>query len=120
MIRKTLGIPVLVLAIAAVGGCWIARTEEVCWKNEAVEAFQKYGSLKTRSKIVRAAYAEDDKGSNPLEVVEKEPNGCSFGSNGRTIIRFHFDARNRLTTIQVFRDYMAADYTMELIEERKY
>ena len=63
---------------------------------------------------------EKDSGSNPVEVIEKDPNGCSFGSNGRTVLRFYFDKRSNLTKIQVFRDYIASDYKMELIVERKY
>jgi len=119
MILKTLGLFVLAFLTIAVGGCWIARTEDACWKYEAAEAFQKYGSLKTRSEILRVADIEKDPGSNPVEVIEKDPNGCSFGSNGRMVLRFSFDNRNKLTTIQVFRDYIASDYKMELIEERK-
>jgi hypothetical protein len=121
LILKVVGLSVLALVtIAAFAGCWIARTENACWKHEAADAFQKYGSLKTRSEILRVADIEKDLGSNPVEVIEKDPNGCSFGSNGRTVLRFSFDKRNKLTTIQVFRDYIASDYTMELIEEREY
>ena len=101
------------------GGCWI---ENACWRQEAAEAFQKYGSLKARSDILRVAGIEKDSGSNPVEVVEKDPNGCSLGSNGRTVLRFSFDNRNKLTKIQVFRDYIVEDptYKMELLEERKF
>ncbi|HEY6010077.1 MAG TPA: hypothetical protein VIX18_01300 [Nitrospirota bacterium] len=121
LILKAVGLFVLAFsAIVVGGGYWIVRTEDACWKHEAVEAFQRYGALKTRSGILRVADAEGDRVANPLEVVEKDPNGCSFGSNGRTIVRFSFDKRNKLTSIQVFRDYVASDYQMELIEERKY
>ena len=120
-ILKAAGLFILVfLTIVAVGCCWITRTENTCWRHEAVEVFEKYGSLRTRSKILRAADSGEVSGSNPVEVIEKDPNGCSFGSNGRTVVRFFFDSRNKLTKIQVFRDYIAADYTMELVEERKY
>ena len=121
LILKVVGLLVMAfLTIAIVAGCWITRTEDACWKHEAAEAFQKYGSLKTRSEILRSVDAEQASGSNPVEVIEKDPNGCSFGSNGRTVLRFYFDKRNKLTTIQVFRDYIASDYKMVLIEERKY
>jgi hypothetical protein len=113
---------VLAFLIIAVGGFyWMARTEDACWKHEATQAFQKYGSLKARSDILRVVGTEKDPGPNPVEVVEKEPNGCSLGSNGRTVLRFSFDD-GKLTTIQVFRDYIASDpnYKMELIEERKF
>ncbi len=122
LILKAAGLFVLfVLTLAVAGGCWIKRTEDNCWKFEAVEAFQKYGSLKTRSEVLRSvADIEQASGSNPVEVIEKEPNGCSFGSNGRTILRFFFDNKNKLTRIQVFRDYMAADYEMDLIEEKNF
>lgn len=89
-------------------------------ENEAAEAFQKYGSLKTRSEILRVAGIENDAGSNPVEIIEKDPNGCSFGSNGRTVLRFSFDKENKLTTMQVFRDYIASGYKMELIKERQF
>ena len=121
LILKVVGLLVLaLLTIVAFAGCWIAQTEDTCWNNEAAEAFQKYGSLKTRSEILRVAGTEKDSGSNPVEVIEKDPNGCSFGSNGRTVLRFYFDKRSNLTKIQVFRDYIASDYKMELIVERKY
>ena len=125
MILKAFGLFVLAFLIIAVGGCyWVTRTEDACWKYEATQAFQKYGSLKTRSDILRVAVGteKDIMGSNPLEVVEKDPNGCSFGSNGRTVIRFSFDNGNKLTTMQVFRYYVTGDpkYKMQLIEERKY
>ncbi len=108
------------LTITALTGCWIARTENACWEQEAVDAFQKYGSFKTRSEIMRSVDPEQASGSNPVEVIEKDPNGCSLGSNGRTVLRFYFDERSKLTTIRVFRDYIASGYEMELIEERKY
>ncbi len=121
LLFKVIGLFVLaLLTITALIGCWIGRTEDACWKYEATEAFQKYGSLKTRSEILRSVDMEQASGSNPVEVIEKDPNGCSLGSNGRTVIRFYFDKKNKLTTIQVFRDYIASDYKMELIEERKY
>lgn len=121
LIFKVVGLLVLVLLTAsALIGCWITRTEDTCWKHEATDAFQKYGSLKTRFEILRSTDTDQASGSNPVEGIEKDPNGCSFGSNGRTVLRFYFDERNKLTTIQVFRDYIASDYKMELIEERKY
>ena len=121
LILKVVGFFVLaLLTITTLIGCWIARTEDACWKHEAVEAFQKYGALKTRSELLRSVDPEQASGANPVEVIEKDPNGCSFGSNGRTILRFYFDKRNKLTTIQVFRDYIASGYEMDLIEERRY
>lgn len=121
MMLKAFGLLILAFLIIAVGSCyWVTRTEEACWKYQATEAFQKYGSLKARSDILRVAGTEKDPGSNPVEVVEKDPNGCSLGSNGRTVLRFSFDEANKLTTIQVFRDYIASGYQMELIEERKF
>ena len=98
----------------------MARAENSCWKREATEAFQKYGALKTRSDIFAVLDIETDPGSNPVEVVEKDPNGCSSGSNGQTVLRFSFNDRNQLTKIQVLRNYIASDYEMDLIEERTY
>lgn len=121
LIFKVIGLFVLaLLTVTVLVGCWLAKTEDACWKHEATEAFKKYGFLKTRSQILRSIDAEQASGSNPVEVIEKDPNGCSLGSNGRTVLRFYFDKRNKLTVIQVFRDYIASDYKMELIEERKY
>jgi|GEM_PF-3084636 len=128
-ILKVLGLLVLSFVIIAAGsGCSIARTEDACWEHEAAEAFQKYGSLKTRSDILRVVGTdilgvdgtEIDPKSNPVEIVEKDPNACSFGSNGRTVLRFYFDDWNKLTKIQAFRDYIASGYKMELIEERNF
>jgi hypothetical protein len=113
---------VLILFIVTAGGIyWMTRGEDNCWKQEAAQAFEKYGPHKTRSDILRVADTKNDYGSNPLEVIEKDPNGCSLGSNGVTVVRFSFDDRNKLMAIQVFRDYVAApNFEMELIEERKF
>ena len=129
-ILKVLGLFVLTFFIITVGGgCWLIRAEDTCWKNEATEAFQKYGSLKTRSDMLRVVGTLDilgvdgteiDPKSNPVEIVVKDPNACSLGSNGRTVLRLYFDDRNKLTKIQVFRDYIASGYKMELIEERNF
>jgi hypothetical protein len=116
-----LGLLVLALLATMAGvGYRLTRTEEACWKHEAADAFQKYGSFKARIEILRIAGIEKDPRSNPVEVIEKDPNGCSLGSNGQTILRFSFDDRNDLTTIQVFRNYVASNYQMALIEERRY
>jgi len=117
---KVLGILVAVL-LAIIAGLiyWLHRTEEGCWKQEAAEAFVKYGSIKKRIEILRLAGIERDPGSNPVEVIEKDPNGCSLGSNGQTILRFSFNDRNELAAIQVFRNYVATDYHMTLIAEKK-
>jgi hypothetical protein len=118
---RAFGISVLVLAaIVACSTYWPPSVEENCWKQEAAGAFQKYGQFRTRPDILRAAYVEEDDGTNPVEVIEKDPNGCSLGSNGQTVLRFFFDDRNELTKIQVFRNYIASDYKMSLIEERSY
>ncbi len=120
-ILKMIGLFVLsFVVIASGGGCWINKTENACWDNEATEAFLKYGSLKTRSDILRVAYIENDPGTNHVEVIEKDPNGCSFGSNGQTVIQFTFSDKNELTKIQVFRNYITSGSQMELIEEREY
>lgn len=117
---KVMSIFVLVL-LAAIGVTiyWLGRTEEACWKLEAAEAFEKYGPFKVRTEILRLAGIEKDSGSNPVEIIEKDPNGCSLGSNGQTIIRFSFNERNELETMQVFRNYIATDYQMTLIAEKK-
>lgn len=111
---------VALLVIIAGGIYWADMTENACWEHEATQAFQKYGSLKYRSDVLRVVGAERGANSNPIEIVEKDLNGCSLGSNGRTVVRFTFDDGNKLTTIQVFRDYIATDYKMELIEERRF
>ncbi len=117
---KVLGILVVVLlASIAVVIYWLHRTEEACWKQEAAEAFAKYGSIMKRTEMLRVAGIERDPGSNPVEVIEKDPNGCSLGSNGQTILHFSFNDRNELAAIQVFRNYIATDYHMTLIAEKK-
>lgn len=118
---KVLGIFTLVLLVIFAGAFyWLHSTEEGCWQHEAAEAFEKYSSFKTRTEIMRVAGIKNDPGSNPVEIVEKDPNGCSLGSNGQTVLRFAFDDRNKLTTIQVLRNYIASNYQMTLIAERKY
>ncbi len=125
-ILKMFGVFVLaLLAIIAGAIYWLHRTEETCWKHEASEAFEKYDSFKTRTEILKGVDIQNDlrskdTKSNPLEIVEKDPNGCSFGSNGQTVLRFFFNDRNEITTIQVFRNYIASDYQMTLIKERRY
>ena len=54
------------------------------------------------------------------EIIESDPNGCSLGSNGQTIAKIYFDSRHNLTKIQVYKNYIASNYKMELIEEREY
>lgn len=117
---KVLGILVVVLlAIVAGAIFWLHRTEEACWNQEAAEAFVKYGSIRNRTELLRVAGIERDLGSTSVEVIEKYPNGCSLGSNGQTILRFSFNERNELAAIQVFRNYIATDFHMTLIAEKK-
>jgi len=120
-IVKVLGVSILALfALLSCSLFWMDRSEEACWNHEAVEAFQKYGSLKTRAEILRVAGLKSDPKTNPVEILEKDPNGCSFGSNGQTVLRFTFNDRNELTAIQAFRNYIASNYQMTLIAERTY
>lgn len=108
---------VLALLVTVLGGCF---SENGCWRYEADEVFRRYGSLKKRSDVLRLAGIDKDPGTSPVQVVEKDPNGCSLGSNGQTVVRFYFDNRKNLTKIQVFKNYIASDYEMELIDEKKY
>jgi hypothetical protein len=118
----------LVILIIAGGGLyWADSTEDACWKNEATQAFEKYSSLKTRSAILRASASTGsdvmNSKSNLVEVLEKEFNGCSLGSNGSTVLRFYFDDANKLTMMQAFRHYSGVsdpNYQMQLIEKRKF
>ena len=116
---------IAILVILFAGGIyWADMTEAKCWQSEAIQAFEHYQSLNTLSVILREAESTGrditNSKSNSFEVIEKEPNGCSLGSNGRTVVRFYFDNDEKLTTMQVFRDYVAADYTMEMIDERQF
>src|SRR6266568_3122652 len=92
-ILKMFGVFVLaLLAIIAGAIYWLHRTEETCWKHEASEAFEKYDSLKTRTEILKGVDIQNDlrskdTKSNPLEIIEKDPNGCSFGSNGKKVLK---------------------------------
>lgn len=122
-----MAILILVILGALGGGIyWLDSTENSCWKYEATQSFENYKTLKTRSSILRAASSRGldvaNSKSNPVEVIEKDPNGCSMGSNGMTVVRFYFDDANNLTTMQVFRNYRTSDpsYKMEQIEERKF
>jgi len=124
-VLKVLGMIIVALVVLVAGGIyWADATEDRCWQSEATQAFAHYETLKSRSAILRdaAATGRDIARSDPrsIELVEKEPNGCSLGSNGRTVVRFYFDSSEKLLTMQVFRDYLAADYTMEMIDERKF
>jgi hypothetical protein len=115
---------ILILVVLIIGGglFWTDSTEDSCWKHEATQAFEKYGSLKNRSDVLRVSGIEKNTNSNPIEVLEKDPNGCSLGSNGQTVVLFYFDNLNKLTKIQVFQNYITSDsnYKMKLIEERKF
>lgn len=118
------------LPLLAISGCngfhWADGAENSCWKNEAAQAFEHYKTFRTRSAILRAArdHGQDvmNPKSNPVEIIERDPNGCSLGSNGLTVVWFYFDDGNKLMTMQVFRNYRTSDpdYKMELIEERKF
>lgn len=103
---------------------WLGN-EDACWKGEAEHAFRKYGSCKSRSDVLRVVMTtvgstENQPDSNPLEVFEKEPNACSIGSSGLTVIWFTFDTKDNLKKIQVFRDYVASDYKMDVIDEKDF
>ncbi len=113
-------IALLIVAGGILGtGVWANNTENNCWKQEAERAFEKYGSLKTRAEILRAAEVEKkDQKANPIDVIEGDYNGCSLGSNGMTAIRFYFDGENKLTAIQVWRNYSGVE--TEMIAERKF
>lgn len=124
-VLKVLGM-IIVALVVLVAGCiyWADTPEDRCWKSEAAQAYEHYQTLRSRSAILRetASTGRDISHSEPnsLELIYKEPNGCSLGSNGRTVVRFYFDSSEKLLKIQVFRDYLAADYTMEMIDERRF
>jgi hypothetical protein len=113
-------IVILIFAGGVAGtGIWATTKENSCWKQEAKLALEKYGSLKTRAEVVRAIELEKDQNSNPIDIVERDDyNGCSLGSNGMTAIRFYFDGENKLTAIQVWRNYSGVE--TEMIDERKF
>ncbi|HEY6096307.1 MAG TPA: hypothetical protein VIU93_15305 [Gallionellaceae bacterium] len=113
-------VAILIIAGGVLGtGVWANNTENNCWKYEAKLAFEKYGTLKTRSEVLRAANVEKNKKSNPIDVIEGDDyNGCSLGSNGMTAIRFYFDDQDKLTAIQVWRNYSGVE--TQLIEEKKF
>ncbi len=121
---KMILLALVLLSLMGGGLYWVDSTANSCWKHEATQSFENYKTLKSRSSILRAARSRGldvaNARSNPVEVIEKDPNGCSLGGNGMTVVRFYFDDANKLTTMQVFRNYRTSDpdYTMELIEER--
>jgi len=111
-------IAILIVAGGVLGtGVWATNTENSCWKHEAKLVFEKYGSLKTRAEVLRTIQIEKGQKSNPIDVIEGDYNGCSLGSNGMTAIRFYFDRENKLTAIQVWRNYSGVE--TQMIEERK-
>lgn len=89
-----------------------ARKEKQCWGAEATRVLNKYGTLKTRAQVVKAAHVGKDKDANPIDITDGGDNGCSPGANGRTRVRFYFDTKNRLTDIQVWRSYNGHEYKM--------
>lgn len=95
-----------------------ARKENKCWASEATRVLEKYGSLKTRDEVVRAAGVTKDRDANPIGIADGGDNDCSPGSNGKTAVRFYFDRANRLTAIQVWRNYSGTETKM--IRERKF
>jgi len=77
---------VLAFFVTILYGCF---SESGCWRYEADEVFRKYGSLKKRSDVLRLAGIDKDPGTNPVQVLEKDPKGCSLRSNGQTVVRFY-------------------------------
>jgi len=97
---------------------WTDRTEKKCWDNEVAQAFQKYSGLTSRDKVLKAAYLEKDAGTRTVQVIERDPNGCSLGSNGQTVVRFYFSKDDKLTEMRVYKNYISANYKMEMIGKK--
>lgn len=120
-ILKILGFTLLFFIVfSTIGIFWLDKSEDSCWKHEAAEVFVKYGSLQTRTEIINVAAIANDPGKNPLEIIEKDPNGCSLGSNGQTVVKFFFKDRNKLSRIEVYRNYLTSESNMIIIEKRSY
>lgn len=119
-------IVVVFLTIIGGGLYWLKRSADSCWKYEAEQAFHNYGIYNNFSEILKAATSTDreiiKKTPNLIEIIESDPNGCSLGGNGQTVLKFYFDDKKKLTKIQVYRNYITdeANYHMELIQERIY
>lgn len=122
-------IAVIVLVFIAIirgGFYWLESSADSCWKHEAAQAFKSYGTHRTRSEIMGAAASTGREVINTnfshIEIIESDPNGCSLGSNGQTVLKIYFDDKNKLNKIRVYRNYITNDpnYQMELIEERIY
>jgi len=111
-----------ILLFAGAGGLyWAHETEENCWQQEGVLAVEKYEKLKTRADVLKEinAYGMESSGTNPLKIIDRDPNGCSLGGNGQTVVRLYFSDKDELKKIQVFKYYTVADYEMELLKERQ-
>jgi len=120
-ILKILGFTLLFFIIlSTVGIFWLDRSQDSCWKQEAADVYTKYGSLKTRAEIVNLAGKDKDTGTNPVEVIEKDPNGCGLGSNGQTVVKFFFNSENTLSSIEVYKNYVTSESSMIRIEKRNY
>ena len=123
-ILKELGMIVIVLVAFLAGGLyWVETEENRCWQNNASQIIKDYQDLKTREAILHKATSLgldiSYTNSNSFEIG-MDYNGCSLGSNGRSIAWFYFNNSEKLKTIQVFRDYVGADYTKEIIHEKQF
>lgn len=120
-ILKILGILILTLIIiSTISVIWLDKTGDACWNQEAEEAIKKYGSLTNRPDILRLSGVEKDTEKNPVEIIEKDPNDCSLAGNGQTIIKLYFNDKNKLASIEVFRNYIGSDQQMVLIKRVSY
>ncbi|MDH5600126.1 MAG: hypothetical protein OEY78_02355 [Gammaproteobacteria bacterium] len=120
-ILKILGFLILALIIiATIGVIWLDKSGDACWNQEAEDAINKYRSLTSRADILRLAAVEKDPATNPVKVIEKDPNGCSLGGNGQTIIKFYFNNDNKLVRLEVYRHYIGSDQQMLLIQKANY
>ena len=108
------GIVVLVIGFVV----WADRAEESCWKNESALVFKKYNGLTFRDKILHTADVDKDPGTSFIEIIERDQNGCSLGSNGQTVVRFYFGKDNKLAEIQVYKNYLVANYKMVMIGKK--
>lgn len=113
-------------AIAISGVIWLERSSGSCWKNEAESAFTNYERYKNISEVSSVVATNGieilSKEAGYIEIVESDPNACSLGSNGQTIVKIYFGNDNKIIMIRVYKNYITSnpDYQMELIGERVY
>ena len=118
---KILGFTILALIIiSTVSIIWLDKNTDACWKQEADMAIQKYQQGLKRQDILQLDLITKDHLATPVEIIEKDPNGCSVAGNGQTVVKLYFNNRDTLSAIEVYRNFIGSDQQMVLIKKQTY